>query len=29
MTIQTTISPDGERLVTMTADEYRELARAT
>jgi DNA-binding XRE family transcriptional regulator len=25
MTIQTTISPDGERLVTMTAEEYQDL----
>jgi DNA-binding XRE family transcriptional regulator len=28
MTIQTTISPDGERLVTMTAEEYRDLIDA-
>lgn len=28
MTIQTTISPDGERLVTMTADEYQDLIDA-
>ena len=25
MTIQTTISPDGERLVAMTAEEYQDL----
>lgn len=25
MTIQTTISPNGERLVTMTAEEYQDL----
>jgi DNA-binding XRE family transcriptional regulator len=25
MTIQTSISPDGERLVTMTAEEYQDL----
>src|ERR1700728_228699 len=25
MTIQTTISPDGERLVTLTAEEYQDL----
>jgi hypothetical protein len=28
MTIQTTISPDGERLVTMTAEEYQDLIDA-
>lgn len=28
MTIQTTISPSGERLVTMTAEEYQDLADA-
>ena len=25
MTIQTTLSPDGERLVTMTVEEYQDL----
>ena len=28
MTIQTTISPDGKRLVTMTAEEYQDLIDA-
>src|SRR5690349_16093938 len=28
MTIQTTIAPDGSRLVTMTADEYENLIDA-
>ncbi len=28
MTIQTTISPDGKRLVTMTEDEYQDLIDA-
>jgi DNA-binding XRE family transcriptional regulator len=28
MTIQTTTSPDGERLVTMTAEEYQDLIDA-
>jgi DNA-binding XRE family transcriptional regulator len=28
MTIQTTISPDGERLVIMTAEEYQDLIDA-
>jgi len=28
MTIQSTISPDGERLVTMTAEEYQDLIDA-
>lgn len=28
MTIQTTISPDGQRLVTMTAEEYQDLIDA-
>ena len=28
MTIQTTITPKGERLVTMTADEYQDLIDA-
>jgi len=28
MTIQTTISPDGERLVTMTAEDYQDLIDA-
>ena len=28
MTIQTTISPDGQRLVTMTAEEYQDLVDA-
>ena len=28
MTIQTTISPNGERLVTMTAEEYQDLIDA-
>ncbi len=28
MTIKTTISPDGERLVTMTAQEYQDLIDA-
>jgi DNA-binding XRE family transcriptional regulator len=28
MTIQTTITPDGEHLVTMTADEYQDLIDA-
>jgi len=28
MTIQTTISPDGQRLVTMTAEEYQDLLDA-
>lgn len=28
MTIQTTISPDGQRLVTMTAEEYQGLIDA-
>jgi hypothetical protein len=25
MTIRTTISPDGERLVTLTAEKYQDL----
>jgi DNA-binding XRE family transcriptional regulator len=28
MTIQTTISPDGQRLVTMTAEDYQDLIDA-
>ena len=28
MTIQTTISPDGERLVTMSAEDYQDLIDA-
>jgi DNA-binding XRE family transcriptional regulator len=28
MTIQTTISPDGRRLVTMTAEDYQDLIDA-
>lgn len=28
MTIETTISPDGQRLVTMTAEEYQDLVDA-
>ena len=28
MPIQTTISPDGERLVTMTAEEYQDMIDA-
>jgi DNA-binding XRE family transcriptional regulator len=28
MTIQTTITPDGQRLVTMTAEEYQDLIDA-
>ncbi len=28
MTIQTTISPEGQRLVTMTAEEYQDLIDA-
>jgi DNA-binding XRE family transcriptional regulator len=28
MTIQTTIAPDGERLVTMSAEEYQDLIDA-
>ena len=28
MTIQTTIAPDGQRLVTMTEDEYQDLIDA-
>ncbi|MSO99692.1 MAG: XRE family transcriptional regulator [Acetobacteraceae bacterium] len=28
MTIQTTISPDGQRLVTMTTEEYQDLIDA-